>query len=201
MPERLYVGLGLTFHFAKDEYAATVTHIADGGRAIWFRQDRPVKRTRGLGAAFIFVEDPEAPEFEARLEGGVFVLNVDGHRRPIELGVRRWYSAPLESGADAVQADRGASVREEDQVLTKDDLVKRTEHVFVTRDGRLVVTDLALVTSRRKGFRVNDTKAPAGEAVGFVKTLAAAVKLINKYLDAEAAGVPWPKAVRRLGLP
>jgi hypothetical protein len=85
--------MGLTFHFAQDQYAATVARVSEDEQRIWFRQDRPIKKERGLGPAYLFVEDPDAPEFEARLERGAYVLNVEGHRTPIELGVRRWLSA------------------------------------------------------------------------------------------------------------
>jgi hypothetical protein len=58
----VYVGMGLTFLWGADSYAATITRISDEGRSIWFRQDKPLKKKRGLGAAFVFVQDPEAPE-------------------------------------------------------------------------------------------------------------------------------------------
>lgn len=86
-------------------------------------------------------------------------------------------------------------------MYTADDLVQRTGRVYVTEDGRFLVTDLALFTSRRKGFRVADTSKPGGELVGVVKSLGAAVKLINEYVRAENAGLVWPCRVRRSGLP
>ncbi len=86
-------------------------------------------------------------------------------------------------------------------MYTVEKLVERTKHVCVTEDGRFVVTDLAPLTSRRKGCRVTDTRAASGEVVGFVTTLAAAVKLINEYVEQRRAGATRPTPARRRGLP
>jgi CheY-like chemotaxis protein len=81
-----------------------------------------------------------------------------------------------------------------------DDLVARGKSAYVTTDDRFVLWDLALVTSRRKGWRVSDTKVK-GNALGFVRTLPAALKLINDYVEMERKAIPWRRPVKHLGLP
>lgn len=92
-PERVandvHVGMGVTVRFVNDEYAATITRVSADARTVWFRQDRPVQRKRGLGEpAFLFVEGAGS-EWEATLgDDGAYYWTMNGAR--LELGVRRW---------------------------------------------------------------------------------------------------------------
>jgi hypothetical protein len=96
----VFVGMGVTCCWSEVcVFAGTVTRLSDDGRAFWFKQDRVVKRKRGIGPAYLFVEDthPLAREYEARLEGGQFFVprrKCPEPRRPLELGVRRDYVGP-----------------------------------------------------------------------------------------------------------
>jgi hypothetical protein len=97
----VFVGMGLTWSWARDEYAGTVVKVSIDQRVIFFKQDRPLGRGKGLGPAYLFVEGRGLQEYEARLEGNQYVMVLNG--RPVELGVRRWRTIPAGSQSETVR--------------------------------------------------------------------------------------------------